>query len=125
MQAKRILVVDDDAMVRESIEMMLELDGHTIELVGSGAEALARFAPGRYDVVLTDNRMPGMHGIELAQKIKVIDPAQIIVLFSGSPPVEAAVPCDLVLVKPFSSTELRKAVIEAADRCKRSAAVAG
>lgn len=116
-------MVDDDPMVRESIEMMLELDGHAIELVGSGPEALARFAPGRFDVILTDNRMPGMHGVELARRIKEIDPAQVVVLFSGSPPVEAAVPCDMVLVKPFSSGQLRKAVIEAADRCKRTAPV--
>ncbi len=114
MQANRILVVDDDAMVRESIQLMLELDGHAIELAGSGPEALERFASGRYDVILTDNRMPGMTGLELARQIKAKDPAQLVILFSGSPPGGSCSPCDRVLLKPFSSADLRKAVKDTA-----------
>jgi CheY-like chemotaxis protein len=114
MAGKRILVVDDDAMVRESIEMMLGLDQHVLELVGSGAEALERYLPGKYDLVLTDNRMAGMTGLELAKLIKARDPAQRIILFSGSLPTVEEPACDLILLKPFSAADLRKAVASTA-----------
>lgn len=109
-------MVDDDAMVRESIEMMLELDQHEIDLAGSGAEALERYGGAQYDLVLTDNRMPGMTGFELAQKIKATNPAQPIILFSGSPPMGPTPFCDMILLKPFSAADLRQAVIQTAER---------
>lgn len=118
MQANRILVVDDDAMVRESIQLMLEMDGHAIELAGSGPEALERLAAGPYDVVLTDNRMPGMTGLELARRIKDMRPAQLVILFSGSPPVGSCSPCDRVLLKPFSAADLRRVVRQTANPSK-------
>ena len=110
MSGRRILVVDDEPMVRESLELMLKLDGHVIESVASGAEALQCYEPGKYAVVLTDNRMPGMSGLQLAAEIKRRHSAQVIILFTGSPPVGAALDCDLVLLKPFSAGDLRKAV---------------
>ena len=116
MAAKRILVVDDDAAVRESIEMMLDLDGHIIQFAESGAQALERYAPSQFDVVLTDNRMPGMSGIQLAQAIKSQNPSQVIILFSGSPPMGPASACDMILLKPFSAAALRTAVRTAAER---------
>jgi CheY-like chemotaxis protein len=116
MAAKRILVVDDDPMVRESIELMLELDGHAIDLSGSGPEALQRYETAAYDVVLTDNRMAGMTGLQLAREIKARNPAQPIILFSGSPSIPATTNCDLVLMKPFSAGDLRQAVLRLAEK---------
>lgn len=110
MSIKRILVVDDDPLVRESIQLMLQCDELLIELVESGSEALLRYETGKYAVVLTDNRMAGMTGLQLAQAIKTRNPAQIIILFSGSPPLTPAPACDQVLLKPFSAVDLRKAV---------------
>jgi CheY-like chemotaxis protein len=115
MAGKRILIVDDDAMVRESIEIILKLDGHVLENVDSAAGALERYTPAKYDVVLTDNRMPGMSGVELAKEIKTRNPSQRIILFSGSPPMQGSSVCDLILLKPFSAAQLRKAVANLAN----------
>jgi two-component system, cell cycle response regulator CpdR len=115
MARKSILVVDDEPMVRESLQLMLKLDGHAIDLVASGPEALQRYDSAPYDIVLTDNRMPGMSGLQLAHEIKRRNPRQRIILFSGSPPVAPAADCDLVLIKPFSASELRQAVNQLAD----------
>jgi CheY-like chemotaxis protein len=71
---------------------------------------LDRYHAEKYDVVLTDNRMPGMTGLELAAQIKARNPSQLVILFSGSPPVQQSAVCDLILLKPFSASELRKAV---------------
>jgi CheY-like chemotaxis protein len=123
MAGKRILVVDDDPMVRQSIELMLQGDANTIELAAAGEEALARFEPGKYHVIVTDNRMPGMSGVQLAAELKARSPEQRVILFSGSPPIRPSSDCDLILIKPFSAVELRKAVSELVDRPK-SASVA-
>ena len=115
MSGKQILVVDDEPMVRESLELMLQLDGHEIKLAESGFEALQYFEPGKFAVVLTDNRMPGMSGVQLARQLKVLCPTQPIILFSGSPPADCGQVCDLVLLKPFTAGQLRKAVAGLAD----------
>jgi len=115
MHGKRILVVDDDPLVRESIQMMLELDGHSLDLVSSADEALQRYACGTYDLILSDHRMGGMTGLQLAAEIKSRNPAQPFLLFSGSPPIDHDSMCDLVLMKPFSANELRAAVNRVAE----------
>ena len=102
--------MDDDPLVRESIEAMLSQDAHDLELVDSGSDALRLYQPGRFDVVLTDNRMPGMSGLELAAEIKARSPSQAVILFTGAPTSGPASACDLILLKPFSGAQLRTAV---------------
>lgn len=69
----RILVVDDEEPVRELLCDILEDEGVEVTLAANGAEALARFAPGRFDAVLTDLGMPGMNGWELLRQISERD----------------------------------------------------
>ncbi|MBK8277271.1 MAG: response regulator, partial [Nitrospira sp.] len=65
-----ILVVDDDADMRELAYDMLKDRGHQVTMAGSGEEALKRLSEEDYAVVLTDLRMKGMEGIELLAEIK-------------------------------------------------------
>lgn len=110
MLGKRILLVDDEALVGQSVKLLLELDGHTVEYVGDGQAALEKYAPGKYDLVVTDSRMPGMTGLDLAGKIRAQNPAQRIMMLTGYPPNERAAVLDLIMLKPFSGPELRGAV---------------
>jgi CheY-like chemotaxis protein len=110
MLGKQILLVDDEPLVGQSVKLLLQLDGHTVEYVGDARTALERYAPGKYDLVLTDSRMPEMSGLELAEKIRQQNPAQRIMMLTGYPPNEQAPFLDLIMLKPFSGADLRSAV---------------
>ena len=58
----RILVVDDEYVVRIALKMLLLFDRHLVEDAGSASQALEIFKPGRFDVVITDYDMPDMEG---------------------------------------------------------------
>ncbi|MCP3978911.1 MAG: response regulator [bacterium] len=79
----RILLVEDDAGVREIYEEVLRSCGHEVSCAGNGVEALNRFEQGTFDVVVTDLSMPGMSGLDLARSVKQRVPGLPIVLFSG------------------------------------------
>ena len=110
MTSKQILVIDDEPIVGHAINLTLQSDGHVIEVVLSPYDALERFEVGKYDLVLTDFKMPGMTGLELAGQIKARDPAQPIILITAAPPFPPAIVFDLIILKPFSNLELRKVV---------------
>ena len=110
-----ILVVDDEALVGESIKLLLNHEGHKVCHVQSGEAALAELAQRKFDLVITDFLMPGMQGDELVASIRQLAPAQPIIMvtaflqefkvfgqLAGQP--------DAVLLKPFSLTELRDAI---------------
>jgi CheY-like chemotaxis protein len=111
----RVLLVDDDDLVRETYEEALRMGGH--EAVGqtSGAEALERCRNESFDVVITDLSMSGMSGLELASELKKLDPSQPVVLFSGwainqqEERIRAA-GVDHILVKPCLVEDLLDAV---------------
>jgi CheY-like chemotaxis protein len=113
--AKRILVVDDEPMVCDSVRMMLAAEGHVVETAPSGKAALDVFQSGRFDLILVDYAMPSMKGDVLAAAIKALDRKQPVAIMtgylesqvsSGNPPITV----DLVLGKPFSLQELRQAL---------------
>lgn len=64
----KILITDDEKIVRESLLHWFEEDGYIVEAAASGEEALVNFEKGKYDLVLTDMKMPGLNGLELLKK---------------------------------------------------------
>ena len=77
----KILVVDDEAVVRELLRSTLEADDHVVIEGGDGAEALEKFRNEKPDIVFLDVRMPGMDGVEALRKILKIDSeAKVIML---------------------------------------------
>ncbi len=66
LSGKRILLVDDERAVRQTVRDLLNYDEHHVVEANNGAEALNLFAEGRFDLVLTDWRMPFIEGDELA-----------------------------------------------------------
>jgi CheY-like chemotaxis protein len=63
--------------------MGLAVDGDGIEIVDNPMEALAQYRPGKYDLVLTDHCMPEMTGLELAERIKAMNPEQPVIRLTG------------------------------------------
>ena len=107
----RILVVDDEPAVGDTVKMLLKVDGHEVETVNSSQEALGKFESGRFDLVFTDFAMPGMNGHQLAAAIKAGAPDQPIVMITGYAGMLHPSPdVDLVIGKPFLLEHLREAI---------------
>jgi DNA-binding NtrC family response regulator len=79
----RILVVDDDATARRSLERFLTQIGHTVTLASDGNDALLAVASEHPQLVLTDIYMPGMTGLDLQAKIRELDPATTLIVMTG------------------------------------------
>lgn len=80
----RILIVDDDRLVREVFANCLGWLGHEVEAAASGPEGLSMAVARTYDLVLTDLRMPGLTGIEVAERLRQSRPGLPIIVTSGS-----------------------------------------
>jgi signal transduction histidine kinase len=112
----RILVVEDEPLVREVLTVYLAEDKHQITVAADGREGLEKFkSGGPFDLVLTDRAMPEMHGDALAAEIKKIAPQQPIILLTGfgdlmSGAGEQPTGVDMVVSKPFTLTTLRNAI---------------
>ena len=115
MRPRQILVVDDEPLVRETVTMCLESEGHLVTRAGSGQQALALFQPGKFDLVFTDFFMPSMTGEQLAVAIKLQSPTQPVVMLTAyaeklqarkGPPTVV----DLFIAKPFEIESLRDAI---------------
>lgn len=114
----RVLVVDDDELVRAVVGEMLRAAGHQVEVAVGPQDALTLFSSERFDVVLTDESMPDMLGSELAVKIKASRPETAVVLLTGwgagtngSGDLPEGV--DMVLGKPVKESELLHCVVRA------------
>ncbi len=80
---RKVLVVDDDPVVTNSFDRVLSRDGYVVVTARNGTEALDKLNTGDYDVVYTDIRMPGMDGIELAERVKARRPWTPVVIITG------------------------------------------
>jgi DNA-binding NtrC family response regulator len=83
-----IIVVDDDSDVLEMVGCFLREAGVDVHCVESGIQALENIREKNYAVMLTDFNMPGMNGLELAEKVKEIDPQIQIIMATGNPSPE-------------------------------------
>jgi CheY-like chemotaxis protein len=107
----KILVVDDEQPVRELLCDILGDEGVEVTAAASGAEALARFEPGKFDAVLTDIGMPGMNGWELLRHVSERDGRVALAVITGwgelvSTHEEKAARVEWVLTKPFSMSQI-------------------
>lgn len=105
----RALLIDDDELVRAMLTDVLQTFGYIVSAAATGEAALIDFAPGRYDVVVTDHRMPGMTGLEVALVVRDIDPSVPVILLTGGGATEelAAASRDMeVVYKPVNVVKL-------------------
>ena len=80
---KKVLVVDDDPVVGKSFDRVLSQKGYVVVTAGNGQEALSKLEGGEFDMVFTDIRMPGMDGLELAEKVKARHAWTPVVIVTG------------------------------------------
>ena len=86
----RILVVDDEAPVREVLTEYFTTEGYAVEGAGSGAEALTAVRGGRADLVLLDVRMPGLDGVQVLRKIREINGDVPVIMVTANEDVSLA-----------------------------------
>ena len=114
----RILIVDDEDVVRESLNQWFDSEGYTVNVASSGKDALTTVAQAQFDLALLDIKMPAMDGIELQQHLVDADPDLTIVIMTGYGTVETAVQAlkqgayDYV-TKPIDPDELSRLVAKA------------
>jgi DNA-binding NtrC family response regulator len=87
----RILVVDDEANIRNALAKLLTKSGHSVKPAASGQEALAMLRSNSFDIILTDLRMPGEDGLQLLREIRKREPAIEIIVMTAYGTIETAV----------------------------------
>ena len=107
----RILVVDDEVSILNTLEILLRREGFEVSVAKSGREALERFEESPPDVVLTDIRMPGVTGLDLLAQIRERDPETPVILMTAQASLQSAVQAVnqgafYYLQKPFVNGEL-------------------
>lgn len=125
MNRLRILLVDDEEMMRTAVRAMLEHFGHEVTVAGNGHEALAAQKANPAAILLTDLFMPEKEGIETIREFRKTYPSVRIIAMSGGSPGAATskeeyllmarrMGADRFIAKPFKPQELEIAIAEAA-----------
>lgn len=118
MSKGKILVVDDEDIVRTSCSRTLSPEGYELRLAKNGVEGLKMASEERFDLVLTDLKMPDMDGIEVLRIIKEKWPETAVIIVTGYQTVDTAVKAIKLgahdyIEKPFTPDALLSAVAEA------------
>ena|SRR5438876_9879104 len=128
--SRHILVVDDEGEIRQLSAKALVLHGYRVDAAKDGAEAWKALYAHSYDLLITDNNMPELSGVELVKKLRSAGMTLPVILASGELPTEELdrnpwLQLAATLVKPFSSGQLletvRKVLLAADNTCKRAA----
>jgi DNA-binding NtrC family response regulator len=111
MSGAKILVVDDELIVRKSLGGWLERDGHKVDMASSGEEALEKCRNTRYDILLLDIKMEGLSGLDVLKKVKENDPDVSVVMITAYGSIPSAIEAMKngayeYLLKPFDPDEL-------------------
>ena len=111
MSSAKILIVDDELIMRESLAGWLQRDGYTVDAAPSGEEALEKLKEARFDIMLVDIKMEGISGLDVLQHVKENDPDVAIVMITAYGSIPTAIEAmkngayDYML-KPFDPNEL-------------------
>ena len=116
--AGRILIVEDEGTLRESLKRVLSREGYVVDAVDSSESAIAVIAQKAFDLVVTDIILPGISGMELLKKCRQKNSTLIVIIITAYATIESAIEAIRAgafeyLVKPIIHEEL-KAVIEKA-----------
>ena len=107
----RLLIVDDEASIRDVLRQLFEYEGHAVAVASDGMDALSMLEGSAPDVVFLDVKMPGLDGMEVLERIRERRPHQIVVMISGHGTIDTAVEATRMgaydfLEKPLDSDRL-------------------
>ncbi|MEI7636432.1 MAG: response regulator, partial [Syntrophus sp. (in: bacteria)] len=91
MKAFRILIAEDDELNRQNLVDLVEESGYLAKAVADGKQGMEEFTRDRYDLVITDLRMPNADGLELLRFVKEMNPNNLVILVTGYASVHSAV----------------------------------
>lgn len=119
----KVLVIDDEQIVLKSCARILSAEGYDVQPVQTGDEGLRKLADEKFDVVLTDLKMPDMTGMEVLEKVLESYPDMIVIMITGYSTVQTAVDAMKMgaydyVPKPFTPEELVEAVGKSLDKKK-------
>ena len=114
----KLLIVDDEAHIRQMMRLTLEAAGYQVDEAPTGEEGLTKFAGGGYDAVLLDQKMPGIDGLQTLRQIKSRAPQACVVMVTAFASIDLAVDAMRLgatdfLRKPMTPEALRGAVAAA------------
>lgn len=118
MTLEKILIVDDEALVRNFLSETLTRKNYEVTTASNGMKALSQMKEGHFDLLITDMRMPDLSGLDLLKKAKEISPSMVVIVITAFGSIENAVEAMRLgafnyLIKPFSPDTI-EAVIEKA-----------
>ena len=118
MERSKILVVDDEAVIRDVVKRILERSSMDVATSSGGRAALAMMQETDFDLVVTDLKMPGMNGIEVLKAIKVLQPEVPVIIITGYSTVDTAVEAMKngafdYIAKPFTPDQITEKVNKA------------
>jgi DNA-binding NtrC family response regulator len=122
-----ILIVDDEQHIRAALRRSLRKTSHHLHFADSGTAALALLEQEAIDVIVSDNVMPGMSGIQLLRQARQVKPYAARLLLTGHADLETAMDAirrgdiERFLTKPWDEYELRRALDLAADKVRAAA----
>jgi DNA-binding NtrC family response regulator len=87
----RVLVVDDEQIIRESLSFILQKEGYEVEDAPNGQEAYKKVSENPPDIVITDIEMPGMKGVDLLEKISQVSPQTFVIIITAYGSIETAI----------------------------------
>lgn len=117
----RILVVDDEEIVRDMLQDTLSKTGYKVQTARDGLDAISQIENEPFEIIITDLKMPGMNGAELLERILKLNPDICVLIITAYATVESAVNAMKVgaydyICKPFELDEMKVVVEKAAER---------
>jgi DNA-binding NtrC family response regulator len=113
----RILVIDDDKGIRDSLEAVLKQEGYEVDLAENGQEAIRKSKANYYNLALVDLRLPDMDGLKLLTVMMETVPKVVKIIITGYPSLQNAIEAvnrgaDAYMVKPYRMEDLLHTIRE-------------
>jgi DNA-binding NtrC family response regulator len=120
----RILIIDDDENITKVEAEILEDQGYSVDIAGTGTEAIKKTQENHYDLMLVDIKLPDMEGIEILNKIRDTTPKIRKIIVTGYPTLQNAVAAvnrdaDAYIIKPFDVEKMLATIKEQIEKQKQ------